>query len=114
MRNSRSSASGHASDSATATAESIAMNDAASPAGESIEEILAYQARERPDAFFLRDTRRALTFNETQQHVGRLAAGLSRQGIGAGDRIALMLPNRIEFVLLWMACARLRVLCVFV
>jgi len=79
-----------------------------------IHEILAGQAVARPHATFLRDHHGALTFEETRQQVGLLAAGLARQGVTPGDRIALMLPNGIDFVLLWMACARMRVLCVFV
>jgi fatty-acyl-CoA synthase len=37
----------------------------------------------------------------------RVAEGLSRQGIGPGDRVALLLPNRPEFILLLLALARL-------
>ena len=37
----------------------------------------------------------------------QLAAGLAGQGIGPGDRVALLLGNRIEFVLMLFAAARL-------
>jgi fatty-acyl-CoA synthase len=37
----------------------------------------------------------------------RVAEGLSRQGIGPGDRVALLLPNRPEFMVLLLALARL-------
>ena len=36
-----------------------------------------------------------------------MAAGLSQLGVAAGDRIALLLGNRIEFVLTWFGAARL-------
>lgn len=37
----------------------------------------------------------------------RIAEGLARQGIGPGDRVALWLPNRPEFLVLLFALARL-------
>ena len=37
----------------------------------------------------------------------RLASGLRQRGIGAGDRVALLLPNGVAFVLATLACARL-------
>ena len=37
----------------------------------------------------------------------RLARGLQRRGIGAGDRVALLLSNSVAFVLVTLACARL-------
>ena len=37
----------------------------------------------------------------------RLAGGLQRRGIGAGDRVALLLSNSVAFVLVTLACARL-------
>ena len=36
-----------------------------------------------------------------------LAGGLTALGVGAGDRVALLLSNRAEFVLLLLAIARL-------
>ena len=37
----------------------------------------------------------------------RMAEGLARQGIGPGDRVAIWLPNRPEFLVLLFALARL-------
>ncbi|MFC7554205.1 AMP-binding protein [Pseudoroseomonas wenyumeiae] len=37
----------------------------------------------------------------------RVAEGLARQGVGPGDRVALLLPNRPEFLVLLLALARL-------
>lgn len=39
--------------------------------------------------------------------VRRLSGGLSRLGVGAGDRVAIWLPNRPEYLLLQFALARL-------
>jgi fatty-acyl-CoA synthase len=37
----------------------------------------------------------------------RIAAGLAREGVGPGDRVAVLLPNRAEFLALLFALARL-------
>ena len=50
---------------------------------------------------------RTLTYGELNRIVTRLAAGLTAAGIGIGDRVVMMLPNRWEFLALVFACARL-------
>jgi acyl-CoA synthetase (AMP-forming)/AMP-acid ligase II len=49
------------------------------------------------------------TFQELHARVGGIAAALSRQGFGVGDRLALLLPNETEFLELMYACAWLGV-----
>ncbi|SFO25163.1 Acyl-CoA synthetase (AMP-forming)/AMP-acid ligase II [Pseudonocardia ammonioxydans] len=47
---------------------------------------------------------RTLTYPELGDRVARLAAGLTRLGLGRGDRVLLLMPNRIELVeALWAA-----------
>ena len=48
-----------------------------------------------------------LTWTQLDALSARLAAGLRRRGIGAGDRVALLLSNGAAFVLATLACARL-------
>ncbi|MDH6110353.1 long-chain acyl-CoA synthetase [Kitasatospora sp. MAP12-15] len=50
------------------------------------------------------------TFELTRLHelAGQLAAGLSRLGIGPGDRIGILSANRLEWVLLDLAALRLK------
>jgi acyl-CoA synthetase (AMP-forming)/AMP-acid ligase II len=48
-----------------------------------------------------------LTWAELQRRVLCVAAGLRRKGIGAGDVVALQLPNVPEFLVLHLAIARL-------
>ena len=48
-----------------------------------------------------------LTYRELDAEVGRVAAGLAARGVGKGDRVALLLGNRIEFVVAIFAAARL-------
>ncbi|MCG5073591.1 class I adenylate-forming enzyme family protein [Paraburkholderia tagetis] len=40
-----------------------------------------------------------LTWNALDERVRRVATGLSRRGVGKGDRVALLLSNRAEFVI---------------
>jgi len=48
-----------------------------------------------------------LTWNELENRVARIAAGFAHRGIQRGDRIALLLGNRVEFVIALFAAARL-------
>ena len=48
-----------------------------------------------------------LTRDELRELVGRCRAGLVRLGVGRGDRVAALLPNRPETVALLLACASL-------
>jgi len=48
-----------------------------------------------------------VTYRDLDERTGRSAALLSELGAGAGDRIALLCRNRIEFFELLFACARL-------
>jgi acyl-CoA synthetase (AMP-forming)/AMP-acid ligase II len=53
-----------------------------------------------------------LTWRELGERVMRLAAGLERKGIGAGDVVAIQLPNTPEFLIAHLAINRLgAVLC---
>lgn len=50
---------------------------------------------------------RRITYAELDDRVRRLSEGLARRGIGRGDRIALLSENRIEYVEIELAAARL-------
>ncbi|GAA3415705.1 AMP-binding protein [Streptosporangium vulgare] len=51
---------------------------------------------------------RRLTWRELDEEVTRLAAVLLRHGLGAGDVLAVQLPNTVELVVVYLACWRLR------
>jgi long-chain acyl-CoA synthetase len=51
---------------------------------------------------------RRISYDELHALSGRCAAGLRQFGIGAGDCVAVILPNCPEFVASLFACARLR------
>ena len=48
-----------------------------------------------------------LTYRELDAEVGRIAAGLAARAVGKDDRVALLLGNRIEFVVLIFAVSGL-------
>ncbi len=60
-----------------------------------------------PDGEALVCADQRLTYRELDAEVGRVAAGLAARGVGKGDRVALLLGNRIEFVVLIFAVSRL-------
>ena len=51
--------------------------------------------------------RRSLTFAELEREVARLASALRQLGVGAGDRVAAMVPNTLEAVIGHLATASL-------
>ncbi|MDB4875368.1 MAG: AMP-dependent synthetase and ligase [Gemmatimonadetes bacterium] len=51
-----------------------------------------------------------LTFGEIDARANRLAAELAARGLARGDRLCVHLPNRVEFLDLFLACTRLGVI----
>jgi acyl-CoA synthetase (AMP-forming)/AMP-acid ligase II len=68
---------------------------------------LARHARERPDAPALAFQDIVLSWKDVEQRVLLVAAGLRARGVARGDVVALQLPNAPEFVLSYLAIARL-------
>jgi long-chain acyl-CoA synthetase len=60
-----------------------------------------------PDGEALVCGERRLTWREVAQQSARVAAGLRKMGLQRGDRVALLLGNRIEFVLAMFGAANL-------
>ena len=52
---------------------------------------------------------RSMTFAEVNARAARMATELAARGVGAGDRLAVQLPNGLEFLDLFLACLRLGV-----
>ena len=53
---------------------------------------------------------RTLTFGAIDARANQMAAELSSRGIGRGDRLAVHLANRIDFIDIYLACTRLGVI----
>ncbi len=60
-------------------------------------------ARSDPHQPAARDLDRELSYAELIEEVSRLGAGLRSRGVGEGDRVALLLPNSVDFVVLALA-----------
>jgi acyl-CoA synthetase len=68
--------------------------------------LLQRHARERPLACCLRDSRRRITWSQLAGWVDALAADLYRSGLRRGQRVSVWLPNRVECVVILLACSR--------
>ncbi len=64
-------------------------------------------AADSPDRPFIRMMSGEWTYAQLDAMADRVAAGLASQGVRRGDNVSLMLPNCIEFAVLWFALARL-------
>jgi amino acid adenylation domain-containing protein len=51
-----------------------------------------------------KDERQELTFGQLRDAAGALAAGLIARGVGPGDRVALQLPNSVDFLVNALGC----------
>jgi acyl-coenzyme A synthetase/AMP-(fatty) acid ligase len=75
--------------------------------------LLNTEAKERPEAVAIASlSRPPLSYAALAAATRRVAEGLARQGIGPGDRVALLLPNRAEAAILLLALARLSAIAV--
>ena len=73
----------------------------------SVHETFAASVHAYPDADALVDGATRWSYTALDAQVGRLAAGLRALGIGRGERVALLLSNRAEFVVALYATQRL-------
>jgi crotonobetaine/carnitine-CoA ligase len=72
-----------------------------------IGQLLRHRAVEFPDRPFCHVAGKGYTFIEMDRRSDALAAGLAAHGVQKGDRVALLMPNRIEFVETYFALAKL-------
>lgn len=70
--------------------------------------VLAAQAAARGDrAFLIAPPAAPVSFAEAHRMATRVADGLRRLGVGAGDRVAVMLPNGLDYCSTWFGINRL-------
>ncbi|MCZ4313950.1 class I adenylate-forming enzyme family protein [Comamonadaceae bacterium G21597-S1] len=65
-----------------------------------------WHATERGNAHAVRDPSRRLTWSALVGWVDALAADLHEAGLRRGDRVSIWLPNRLESVVILLACSR--------
>lgn len=68
---------------------------------------LRYWAKERPDAPFCGVDDKIMTFAEVDDESSRFAGGLAQQGIIKGSRVAIVMGNRLDFIIAFFALAKL-------
>ncbi|MGZ8231739.1 MAG: AMP-binding protein, partial [Burkholderiales bacterium] len=68
--------------------------------------LLRSHARDTPDAYALRDSRRRLTWSALLRWVDAVAADLHEAGVKRGQRVSVWLPNRVEGAIVFLACSR--------
>ena len=69
--------------------------------------LVADKARERGDRPFIRFEGRTITYRDVDAIGNRLANGLAAQGVGKGTHVALMIDNKPEIILLYVALGKL-------
>jgi malonyl-CoA/methylmalonyl-CoA synthetase len=78
----------------------------------SLPELFAPTFRERANKVALEWACQEYTFADLDARANRMAAVLAARGLARGDRLALYLPNRLEYVDLFLAATRLGVILV--
>lgn len=68
--------------------------------------LLSGHADERPHTAALQDGRRTLSWSELQHWVDGVATSLREFGLVGGDRVSIWMSNRVEAVVMFLACAR--------
>src|SRR4051794_28923092 len=68
--------------------------------------LLSRHALDRPNSAALQDGRRSLTWAELRRWVDGVAADLREYGLVGGDRVSIWMSNRVEAVVMFLACAR--------
>ena len=75
-------------------------------------DMLAYQAARIPDKTALKFRENSYSYGELNTNVNRLAHGLTAQGIGKGDRVAVLSRNCDLFLITWFALMKIGALMV--
>ena len=63
-----------------------------------VSELIARHAATRPGKVAYRDSRSAVTYGELARATANLAGHLQDAGVGAGDSVAIFLPNSVQWV----------------
>jgi long-chain acyl-CoA synthetase len=72
-----------------------------------LDDLIRFQAESGPDRSAILFEDRSISYGELYEEVDRAARTLLGLGIGRGDRLGLMLPNRPEMLILYCACFRI-------
>ncbi len=93
-------------------AAQTASDDSASPGlPESVPELLSWR-RAQPDGEFLITDEERLSFAEADAQSRTLADALLASGVGKGTRVGILFPNCAQWLIAWLAAARIGALTV--
>jgi acyl-CoA synthetase (AMP-forming)/AMP-acid ligase II len=73
----------------------------------SIDAMVRAAVARAPDAEAIVDADRRITYAELDRQVDAVAAGFAARGISVGERIAIIVSNRAEFIVAFLAAARI-------
>src|SRR5476649_2619255 len=63
-----------------------------------VSELLERHRQERPDKVAYWDAARSITYSQLASRTASIAAGFSSNGVREGDRIAIYLPNSVDWI----------------
>ena len=69
--------------------------------------VLAKRSAEVPNRPWIVTDQRSYSYRTMDERSSRLAKGLNGLGIGANDTVLVMLPDTVDFVLIWCALSKL-------
>lgn len=72
-----------------------------------INQLLDYHANHTPNKEYLYTSSKALTYQNLYERVNALAFSFNLLGVTKGDRVALYLRNKPEFLYTWLALNRI-------
>lgn len=75
-------------------------------------EELSHRAADQPNRLFLRDAQRTLTYGEALEAIHAVAGTLAAGGLCPGQRCIVFMENGLDYILAWLALARLGVISV--
>ena len=81
--------------------------DLSDPANRTLPAVLSGWARATPDAIFLMSDEGQESFAETEHKVNRIANGLLAFGVNKGDRVAILMGSRPDYVRIVLAVNRI-------
>ncbi|WP_373083672.1 long-chain-fatty-acid--CoA ligase [Zhongshania sp.] len=67
----------------------------------------AYHASRRGDMMMASDNVKTLSYAQAWEHINSIAAHIQAEGIGKGDRVAILAKNSVDNLCIFLACARI-------
>lgn len=69
--------------------------------------VLAKRVARSPDKAWILTEERSYSYQEIDERSGRLAQGFADAGISAGDTVLIMLPDTVDYVVIWCALSKI-------